>query len=130
MNPTTLSDDLRESLVRASRTAIGDDLRSLVYFTADSFEQLYLRSDLERAARVDSFVENERRGVEERRAYGDTELGDYEFTVRAFSRGYVVRVMHGDCGAFATTDRMPISRFAEVATAMRKVLAGEPVAQT
>lgn len=123
MSTTALPESLRESLVSASRTAIGDDLRSLVYFTPDEFEQLYLRSDLERGAALDAFVENERHGVDAQQTYGDTELGTYEYTVRAFSYGYVVRVMHGDRGAFATTDRMPIAQFEEVATAMRKVLA-------
>jgi hypothetical protein len=53
-------DDCREPLVSAARTAIGDDLRSLVAFTREDHEQLYLRSDLERAALVERFVDLER----------------------------------------------------------------------
>ncbi|PSP99099.1 hypothetical protein BRC94_08075 [Halobacteriales archaeon QS_5_70_17] len=113
---------MRESPVSAARTAIGDHLRSLVYFTANGHDQIYLRSDLERGADVDRSAENERLGFPSMAAYGDSELGDYRFTVRAFSRGYVVRVIAGDRGAFATTDEMPISEFEEVATAIEKVL--------
>ena len=115
-------DDLREPLVSAVRTAIGDDLRSLVSFTRDDFEQLYLRSDLERGADVEGFVGNERLWFDAMTAYGGSELGEYQFTVRAFTDGYVVRVVEGDRGAFATTDRIPVGEFSEVATAMRGVL--------
>ena len=101
-----LDDDLRESPVSAARTAIGDHLRSLVYFTANGHDQIYLRSDLERGADVDRSAENERLGFPSMAAYGDSELGDYRFTVRAFSRGHAVRVIAGDRGAFATTDEM------------------------
>lgn len=123
MSDAELDDDLRESLVSAARTAIGDHLRSLVYFTADGHDQIYLRSDLERGADVDRFAENERLGFSSLAAYGASELGEYRFTVRAFSRGYVVRVIVGNRGTFATTDEMPISEFEEVATALEKVLA-------
>ncbi|MFC5971098.1 hypothetical protein ACFPYI_07110 [Halomarina salina] len=118
----TVHDDLREPLVSAVRTAIGDDLRSLVSFTRDDFEQLYLRSDLERGADVEGFVGNERLWFDAVTAYGGSELGEYQFTVRAFTDGYVVRAIEGELGAFATTDRMPIAEFNEVASAMRGVL--------
>lgn len=122
MSDVELDDDLRESLVSAARTAIGDHLRSLVYFTPHDHDQIYLRSDLERGADVDRFAKNEQLGFSSMAAYGDSELGDYRFTVRAFSQGYVVRVIVGDRGTFATTDEMPISEFEEVATALEKVL--------
>jgi hypothetical protein len=118
----SVHDDLRESLVSATRTAIGDDLRSLVWFTADDHEQLYLRSDLERGADVAQFVDFERHWIDAVAEYGASELGEYTFTVRAFTNGYVVRVIEEGQGAFATTDRMPIAQFSEVSTAMRGVL--------
>jgi hypothetical protein len=118
----SVHDDLRESLVSATRTAIGDDLRSLVWFTADDHEQLYLRSDLERGADVERFVDFERHWIDAVAEYGPSELGEYTFTVRAFTNGYVVRVIEDGQGAFATTDRMPIAQFSEVSTAMRGVL--------
>ncbi|MWG32925.1 DUF7522 family protein [Halomarina oriensis] len=118
----TVHEELREPLVSAARAAIGDDLRSLVSFTPDDYEQLYLRSDLDSGADVRRFVEYERLWFGAAGEYGPSELGDYAFTVRAFTDGYVVRVVEADRGAFATTDRMPIAQFSEVATAMRGVL--------
>ncbi|MFC7156152.1 hypothetical protein ACFQPA_11930 [Halomarina halobia] len=120
---TLLTEERRETLVSAARTAIGEDLRSLVYFTPDDWEQLYLRRDLERGADLERFADNERLGFTDSRTYGETELGGYEFTIRAFSKGYVVRVITDDEGAFATTDEIPITLFEEVATALRKTLA-------
>ncbi|MFD1512879.1 DUF7522 family protein [Halomarina rubra] len=115
-------ESLREPLVSAARTAIGDDLRSLVSFSPTDHEQLYLRSDLERDADVERFVAFERLWFDAVGDYGNSELGEYAFTVRAFSNGYLIRVIADGHGAFATTDRMPIAEFSEVATAMRGVL--------
>ncbi|MFB9324305.1 DUF7522 family protein, partial [Cryptosporangium minutisporangium] len=58
----TNSDELADELISVCRTAIGDELRSITYFTEDDYEQLYLREDLERDADLDRFVANERLG--------------------------------------------------------------------
>lgn len=53
IDPTT-----EERIVRTSRTAVGDSLRSVTYFTRDDFEQLYLREDLEQDADLSTFIGN------------------------------------------------------------------------
>ena len=124
MSPASLTDELADELVSVCRTAIGDGLRSLTYFTATDHEQLYLRTDLERDADLERFVANERLGFTSQQTYGDSELGEYEFTIRAFEWGYVTRVIVGDHGVYVTTDPLPTDEFHEVATAIRTVLEG------
>lgn len=119
----TANEDLTEQLRSVCRTAIGDDLRSITYFTADDHDQLYLRSDLERDADVERFVENERLGFTAQQAYGGSELGTYEFTIRVFERGYLTRVVGDEHGVYVTTDPLNLNEFHEVATAVRTVLA-------
>jgi len=116
------SEALASELERAARTAIGDQLRSLTYFTSETQRQVYLRDDLTANADVPGFVEIERLGFRSQHDYGKSELGDYRFTVRAFDHGYLTRVIVGDHGAFVTCDEMPIDRFSEVASALRTVL--------
>jgi len=111
-----------EELISAARTAIGDELRSVTYFTPDGYEQVYLRSDLEPGANLEAFVDNERLGFQSQHTYGDTELGEYRANVRIFEYGYITRVIVGDEGVFVTTDEMSIDRFEEVAAALRGVL--------
>ena len=113
---------LRDELGSVCRTAIGDSLRSITYFTRDEAEQLYLRQDLEQSADLEAFAENERLGFTSQAAYGDTELGDYQFTIRAFEWGYLTRVIVGDHGVFVTTDPLRLTEFEEVATAGASVL--------
>lgn len=124
MSRSTNTDELTEELVSVCRTAIGDELRSLIYFTDEDYEQAYLRSDLEQDADLEPFVANERLGFASQRTYGDTELGDYEFTLRAFEWGYVTRIIVGDRGVFVTTDPMNMNQFHEVSTAIRETLEG------
>ena len=114
--------DLSEKLLSACRTSIGDELRSLTYFTADEYEQVYLRDDLERDADVEAFVGNERLGFTSQRTYGGSELGTYQFTIRAFEFGYLTRVITGDSGVYVTTDPLSMDRFEELATAVSSVL--------
>ena len=116
------TDTLREELTSVCRTAIGDDLRSITYFTPEAAEQLYLREDLEQSADVDAFAENERLGFTSQDTYGETELGDYLFTIRAFEWGYLTRVIVDDHGVFVTTDPLRMTEFEEVATAVASVL--------
>lgn len=122
MADPTPSEALASELERAARTAIGDGLRSLTYFTEDAEEQVYLREGLSADADIAGFADTERLGFRSRHDYGDSELGAYRFTVRAFERGYLTRVIVGDHGAFVTCDEMPIDRFSEVASALQSVL--------
>ena len=120
--PEYTPDELASELVSASRTSVGDSLRSVTYFDEDEQEQLYLRSDLEPDADLVGFADNERLGFRSQSVYADTELGDYEFTIRVFERGFLTRVIVGDHGAFVTTDEMPTEEFEELASAVRGVL--------
>lgn len=120
----TLDDSLRETLRRACRTTIGDTLRSIVYFTREDFEQVYLREDLPAEADLEAFVENERVGFDRRETYADSELGTYRYTVHGFDEGFLLRVVADDRAVFVTTDGLSIARFEEVATAVREALAG------
>ena len=51
-----------DELISVCRTALGDELRSVSYFTEDQVEQLYRRSDLNRTADLAGFAEQERSG--------------------------------------------------------------------
>ncbi|PSP75448.1 hypothetical protein BRC81_15595 [Halobacteriales archaeon QS_1_68_20] len=122
MSGGPISEEFAEELVSTLRTAVGDELRSATYFTRDAYEQVYIRDDLEQSANMAAFVANERLGFQSDQTYGDTELGDYLFTVRAFEYGYLTRAIVGDHGAFVTTDELQVDRFEEVASALREVL--------
>lgn len=122
MTGTQSPADLQSELISTSRTTVGDELRSLVYFTDDVFEQLYLRDDLDRTADLVGFAENERLGFRSQQAYTGTQLGDYAFTIRVFEDGYLTRVIVDGHGVWVTTDAMAIDRFEELATAIETVL--------
>jgi hypothetical protein len=111
-------------LVSACRTAVGEELRSVTYFTEDAAEQLYLRDDLEADADLVGFADNERLGFRSQSTYRGSELGTYRFTIRVFEYGYLTRVISGDHGAFVTTDGMAIDRFEELAATVGTVLEG------
>ncbi|WP_049906223.1 DUF7522 family protein [Halorubrum aidingense] len=115
-------DAYADELLSAARTATGDELRSLTYFTADDVDQLYLRSDLSRTADLVGFAESERNGFHAQSLYADTQLGDYRFTVRVFENGYLTRVIDGEHGVWVTTDSMDIDRFEELASALATIL--------
>ncbi|MUW15209.1 hypothetical protein GJ633_11525 [Halorubrum sp. CBA1125] len=116
------ADDQIEELLTAARTATGDELRSLTYFTEDDVEQLYLRSDLSRTADLVGFAENERHGFHSQSMYANTQLGDYQFTVRVFENGYLTRVIANGHGVWVTTDSIQIDRFEELASALAVIL--------
>lgn len=120
--PGELSEDQGGELVRTARTTLGDELRSVTYFTEDTVEQLYLRDDLDSDADLVGLAEDERRGFQSQRTYGETELGDYQFTIRVFEYGYLTRVIVGEQGVWVTTDGMQIDRFEEVASALSGTL--------
>jgi hypothetical protein len=124
-----------EQLVSVVRTAIGDQLRSVVTFDHDDWNIEYLREDVEksvggRRALQAWFVENERLGFESATAYAEyadrediePAFGEYEFTVRVFADGLVGRVIVGDRGVLFTTDSMNLSNLEEAAVAVRKLL--------
>lgn len=118
-----IAPELADGLLSVCRTTVGDELRSITYFDEDHVEQIYLRSDLERTADLVGFADHERLGFRSQSAYRNTQLGDYEATVRMFEYGYLTRVIEGEHGVWVTTDAMDIDRFEELATALRKVLA-------
>ncbi len=122
MSNDQLSEGQQSKLVRTARTAVGDELRSLTYFTEDTVEQLYLRSDLDQTADLIGFAENERLGFRSQLAYTNTQLGAYQFTIRVFERGYLTRVIVNGHGVWITTDAMHIDRFEELANALATVL--------
>lgn len=117
-----VDDDVVDKIVSACRTAIGDETRSVTHFTAESIDQLYLREDLERTADLAGFAEVERLGFRAQTDYKRTELGEYQFTIRVFEEGYLLRVIEGDEGVFITTDTMSRDRFEDVAASVRPIL--------
>ena len=131
---TGIDDRRAESILSATRTSIGDSLRSVVYFTPSSFDLLYVRKDLypsDEAARErkGQLVQLERVGFAERPVRDDAahsgdgpDIGPYNFTVRFHDEGFVVRVLEGDAGVLFTTDSMNSSAFREAVTAIRGVL--------
>ena len=121
-NDSNLDEEFVDELVSVCRTTVGDRLRSITYFDTTNEEQIYLRDDLESGANIVGFANEERSGFKSKRIYEDTELGDYQFTIRAFEHGYLTRVIHGYHGAFVTTDRLPTDRFEELASAVDSVL--------
>ncbi|MFB6183400.1 MAG: hypothetical protein ABEI96_02495 [Haloarculaceae archaeon] len=128
MTSNLLPDDLAEEIVTTARTATGDSLRSVTYFTRSDFDQLYLRGDLERDADLNTFVGHEWRGFKDtRNAYQSSELGEYKFTVRAFENGYLLRVTHQRAGVLITTDGLSMQSYEEIADAIEKLLAEHDV---
>ena len=117
-----LSQDMRESLIRTCRTVLGDELRSVTYFTDNEVDQLYLRGDLEQTADLVGFAEQERTGFYAHQAYRNTQLGEYQATIRMFANGYLVRVINERAGVWVTTDSMSIDRFEELSAALSRLL--------
>ncbi len=123
MGSQLLSAELAEHIVTTARTATGDSLRSVTYFTRSDFDQLYLRDDLERDADLNTFVGHEWRGYREtQNAYQNSELGSYQFTVRAFENGYLLRVAAERRGVLITTDGLSMQSYEEVAEALSRML--------
>lgn len=122
MSRDLIDDDMAERLVSACRATIGDNLRSITYFTRTDFQQLYLRSDLERDADLTGFVDYESLGFDAPAAYHGSELGEYRYTIRVFENGYLVRVNTREVGVFVTTDNLTLRSFDEVARAVATVL--------
>ncbi|WP_436933562.1 DUF7522 family protein [Halovenus marina] len=123
MDTQLLSEELAENIVTTARTATGDSLRSVTYFTRTDFDQLYLRDDLEQDADLNTFVGHEWRAYREtENAYQQSELGEHQFTVRAFDNGYLLRVAADRNGVLITTDGLSMQSYEEIATALSKLL--------
>jgi hypothetical protein len=138
---TSISESTAEQIVRAARTGLGEDLRSVIYFTPSAFDLLYLRSDLygtpEAARRAKSdLVDIERVGfaetpvrtalVTDRRGRANravSSIGPYQFTVRFHTDGFVVRFLEGDRGILLTTDEMDVDEFRTFAGTITTLLA-------
>jgi len=121
---TTMDDqELDEELESACRTAVGDRLRAVAYFTAENKRLVYLRDDIENTESLGTFVANERNGFRTDDTYDDPELGTYHSTIRIFERGYLTRVIVDGHGVFVTTDEMEIQRFHDLTEAAESILA-------
>lgn len=129
-DPDIVGSEFAEALEAACRTAVGDSLRSITYFTSEAFTQLYLRSDLDSDADLAGFVEHETDGFRAKRAYRGSELGDHDFTIRSFENGYLTRVTVDGHGVFVTTDGLTMRRSEDVAAALQEVLSEREVPQT
>ncbi len=116
-------EELESRLVAASRTAVGDSLRSVTYFTPEAYDQIYLRAGLDSDADITGFVEHESVGFRAHTAYRGSELGGYRYTVRAFQNGFLVRVTEADHGLFFTVDDISLRSAEEGAEAVSRVLA-------
>lgn len=114
--------ELAEELLSVCRTVVGDELRSVTYFDEERVEQVYLRSDLSRTADLVGFADHERMGFKSQSAYRNTQLGEYEATIRMFENGFLTRVIEGEHGVWVTTDSHSIDRFEELTTALKSVL--------
>jgi hypothetical protein len=123
MESDLLAGDIADQLVTAARTATGDRLRSVTYFTRTDYDQLYLRDDLEQDADVMSFIGHEWHDFKNtRNAYQQSELGNYRHTIRVFENGYLLRITTDRDGVFVTTDGLTMSDFEAVASAVVSVL--------
>lgn len=112
-----------DHLVRTARTAVGDSLRSVTYFTRDDFQQIYLRDDLEQDADLSTFIGTEWRGFRiTKDAYEGSELGNYNYTIRVFDHGFLVRVTSEREGVFVTTDGLSMQDFESLASAISEFL--------
>lgn len=123
METDALDPEFADELLSICRTTVGDELRSITYFTEDDVEQVYLRSDLDRTADLVGFAEHERLGFRSQAAYRNTQLGAYRATIRMFENGYLTRVVGDDIGVWVTTDDLSMDRFEELTSALGSALA-------
>ena len=111
-----------DELISVCRTVVGDELRSITYFTDEAVQQVYLRSDLDQTADLVGFAEIERGGFRADELYQGTQLGEYRATVRLFENGFLTRVISGRTGVWVTTDAMSMDRFEELSSALKTLL--------
>ena len=127
MADTLLPEAAVERLVETCEAVAGRHLRSVTYFTDSDYEQLYLREDLERDADLESFTSVEwHESTIIGEAYATSELGEHEWTIRAFDNGYLLRVSEAHHGVFVTTDEMPMTSFERLGGELNDVVAELP----
>lgn len=117
-----VSEETANELVSVCRTTVGDEMRSITYFTPEEYDHLYLREDLERGEDPEAFVENERMGFTSQRTYEWSELGEYEYTIRVFEFGHLVRVIGDEEGVYVTTGDLTMDHFGELVEAVQSIL--------
>lgn len=118
-----LPDEAAERLVSTCRTTVGDNARSVAYFSRTDHEQLYLRDGLERDADLMAFIGTERQDFAMASdGYSATELGEYRYTMRVFENGYAIRIDGGDKGVLVTSDGMELRDFNHLASAVSATL--------
>jgi hypothetical protein len=126
METDLLDDQTEDQLMRSCRTTVGDSLRSVTYFTRDDYVQVYLRGDLEQDADLSSFIGHEWydfSNTQTAYTYQGSELGEYEYTIRAFENGYLVRADVDGGGVLVTTDGITMQGYEELVAAIRGVFA-------
>lgn len=115
MASNLLPAEVAGELVETCESVAGRHLRSVTYFTASDYEQLYLREDLSRDADLAGFTSvewHESSIIDE--AYETSELGEHHYSIRAFENGYLLRVSEDRHGIFVTTDSLPMHSFEEL----------------
>lgn len=111
-----------EQLRRSARATIGDELRAVIAFTRDDVERVYLREDLEPMADLLGITSLERAGFGAQAVYDEADLGAYRGTIRVFDDGYLLRVVEGEHGVWATADALTLDRAREAVDALRSIL--------
>lgn len=118
-----LTEARADQLKTACRSAVGDNCRSVTYFDATNYMQVYLRDDLEQDADLMSFIGHEWHDYKTTTdAYTGSELGNYEYTIRNFENGFLVRVGLGDSGVFVTTDGLKLKDFDSLVSTITDLL--------
>lgn len=123
MQTSLLTDARADKLIEPCRERAGDGLRSIAYFTASDYEQLFLRDDLEQDADLTTFIGLERRESDiTENAYRGTELGEHTYTLRRFENGFLLRVATPSNGVFVTTDDLTLAVFDDLAAVLDDVI--------
>ena len=74
-------------------------------------------------ADLDSFIGHEWQAFQlAQDTYGSSELGEYEYTIRKFENGFLIRIATEEEGVFVTADGLTLQDFDDVATALRETL--------
>lgn len=131
---TGIDTTFADRVISVARTSIGETLRSVIYFTPDEMDLLYVRKDLyesrQGAMEVKSrLVEFERAGFDEApirtvlSVPSDPQsIGAYKFSVRIHDDGFVLRVLGADGGVLLTTDDMDVEAFEDAEVAISRLL--------
>jgi len=123
MSEKPLTEKRADQLKTACRSAVGDSCRSVTYFDATNYMQVYLRGDLEQDADLMSFIGHEWHDYKTTTdAYAGSELGKYRYSIRVFENGFLVRVGVGDSGVFVTTDGLKLKDFDSLVATISELL--------